>query len=245
MSEKELKFKLKEYPNVRHNMMKHKIISERFLEKATEEQLQFCESYFNEDIEILFNESSAGCGKTFCSVVCAYADYLNTGRHLYFIISPVAEDLGSRPGNQTEKEMAYFMGLHDALAELDMYPEQVVFELANLDDNPNKESLSDCWVHQVSHLFLRGGNLRDSVIVNESQNFTRGELKKVLTRLHTVGNKCVVEGNFKQVDLRNAAKSGFEDYMNYFKQYDAASFHSFSVNFRSKLANFADNFNWK
>jgi hypothetical protein len=34
-------------------------------------------------------------GKTMCSVACAYADWLNKGKKLVFIIAPVSEDLGS------------------------------------------------------------------------------------------------------------------------------------------------------
>lgn len=247
MTDKELRFKLKDYPNVTNYMLKHSAFN-IFLAKASEEQLAFCEDYFDNNIEIIWNESSAGTGKTFCSVACAYADFLNNGTKLRFIIAPVSEDLGSRPGSQTEKEAAYFMGLHDAIIELGMLPEQVVFELALLDDNQNKDCISDCWVHQESHLFLRGGNIRDNVIINEAQNFTHKELKKVLTRLHTKGNTCVVEGNYKQIDLRNTSKSGFEGYLNYFKELypsEASKYHHFTKNYRSRLANFADSYNWK
>ncbi|MGI4694077.1 PhoH family protein [Klebsiella pneumoniae] len=227
-----------------YNMGEHLVFNE-FLEKATTEQLDFCEDFFNDNVEILWNESQAGTGKTMCSVACAYADYLNKNRKLVFIISPVSEDLGSRPGNQTEKEMAYFMGLHDALIELNMNPEQQITEMLMMEDNVKEDKLGDCWVSQISHLFLRGGNLRDAtIIINEAQNFKRSELKKVLTRVHTKNSTVIVEGNFKQIDLKNESKSGFGDYMEYFKNYEGAVFHNFTVNFRSKLAQYADNFKW-
>ncbi|XWX30451.1 PhoH-like phosphate starvation-inducible protein [Staphylococcus phage PG-2021_16] len=241
---KELDFKLKDYPKVRYNMGEHLVFND-FLEMATTEQLDFCEDFFNDNVEILWNESQAGTGKTMCSVACAYADYLNKNRKLVFIISPVSEDLGSRPGNQTEKEMAYFMGLHDAIIELNMRPEQVITEMLMMEDNVKEDKEGNCWVSQISHLFLRGGNLRDAtIIINEAQNFKRSELKKVLTRVHTNNSTVIVEGNFKQIDLKNESKSGFGDYMEYFKKYEGAVFHSFTVNFRSKLAQYADNFKW-
>ena len=247
---KELDFKLKEYPNVRYNMAQHSVFN-TFLKKATTEQLQFCEDFFNEDVEILFNEAPAGTGKTMCSVACAYAEHLNTetetskGKKLVFIIAPVAEDLGSRPGSQGEKEMAYFLGLHDALKELEMVPEQEISEMLLMQQSYSPSQVSECWVSQVSHLFLRGSNLKNvTVIINEAQNFKRSELKKVLTRLHA-DSKCIVEGNYKQIDLKSEAKSGLEPYWNYFKNYDGAVFHHFTVNFRSKLAQYADDFNWK
>jgi len=243
---KDLNYKLKEFPLVRYNMLEHSVF-ERFLSMATKEQLEFCENFFNNNVEILFNESSAGCGKTMCSVACAYADWLNKGKKLVFVISPVAEDLGSRPGNQTEKELAYFMGLHDAILELNMYPEQVIKEMVELQENNKDIDISQCWVSQISHLFLRGGNLKDcTVIINEAQNFKRSELKKVLTRLHS-DSKCIVEGNYRQIDLKNISKSGFEPYVQFFKDhnYSGAAYHTFHENFRSRLANFADSYNWK
>lgn len=216
---KELEYKLQDYPNVKYNMLNHTVFND-FLSKATDEQLSFCEDFFNDEVEILFNESPAGSGKTMCSVACAYAEWLNNDKKMVFIIAPVSEDLGSRPGNQSEKEMAYFMGLHDAITELDMLPEQVITQMLQMQESYSEDSLNDCWVSQISHLFLRGGNLKNvTVIINEAQNFKRGELKKVLTRLHS-NSKCIVEGNYRQIDLRQKDKSGFEPYMNYFKDND-------------------------
>lgn len=243
---KELEYKLKDYPQTKHNMLQHSVFHD-FLSKATDEQLAFCEDFFDAKIEILFNESEAGVGKTLCSVACAYADWLNKGKKLVFVIAPVSEDLGSRPGSQAEKELAYFMGLHDAITELNMIPELAITEMLMMEENHSEEKLGDCWVSQISHLFLRGGNLKNvTVVINEAQNFKRSELKKVLTRLHS-NSKCIVEGNYKQIDLKNIDKSGFKPYVEYFKEnnYEGASYHHFTHNFRSRLAQFSDNFNWK
>ncbi|WNM53225.1 PhoH-like phosphate starvation-inducible [Staphylococcus phage S-CoN_Ph11] len=79
--DKELKYKLQNFPLVQYNMLEHTVFDD-FLNKATQEQLQFCEDFFNDDIEILFNESPAGTGKTMCSVACAYADWLNKGKEI-------------------------------------------------------------------------------------------------------------------------------------------------------------------
>lgn len=240
--DRDLDYKLKDFPLIKYNMLQHSVFN-TFLEKANEDQLKFCEAFFDNEVEILWNESPAGTGKTMCSVACAYADYLNKGKNMVFIIAPVSEDLGSRPGSQTEKELAYFMGLHDALEELNMEPNYVISEMLDIAGEEDKNGY--CWVSQISHLFLRGGNLKNcTVIINEAQNFKHSELKKVLTRLHS-NAKCVVEGNYKQIDLRDIRKSGFEDYLNYFKDYDGSSFHAFYENYRSKIANYADNYNWK
>lgn len=240
---KELDFKLREYPNVRNNMLKHSVFT-NFLDMATEEQLDFCENFFSDEVSILFNDSNAGTGKTFCSVACAYADYLNHGKGITFVMSPVAEILGSRPGSQAEKELDYFSGLHDSLLDLNLYPEQVVKNLLELDDNISKEKLGEAFVTQTTHVFLRGSNISNcTLIVSESQNFTKSELKKVLTRVHD-STTVIVEGHRMQIDLKNEDKSGFVPYQEHFKKFDRASFHTFSRNFRGKLAQFADEYSW-
>lgn len=239
----ELDFKLKGYPNVRYNMLDHTVFN-KFLEMATKEQLDFCEDFFSDDVGILFTDSNSGTGKTFCSVACAYADYLNHGKGITFVMSPVAEILGSRPGSQAEKESDYFSGLHDALIDLNLIPEQVVKNLLELDNNINEDKLGEAFVTQTTHVFLRGSNISDcTLIISESQNFTKSELKKVLTRVHDTST-VIVEGHRMQIDLYNEDKSGFVPYQEHFKKFEKASFHKFTKNFRGKLAQFADEFSW-
>src|SRR5699024_1821047 len=124
--------------------------------------------------------------KTMYSKDFIYTYNLKKNRNQLFIISPVSEDLGSRPGNQTEKEMAYWMGLHDAINELNMRPEQVITEMLLMEDNVNEDKEVNCWVSQISNLFLRGSNLRDATImINEDYNFKRSKLNKYITMIHT------------------------------------------------------------
>jgi len=240
---KDLEYKLNNYPNVRYNLMKHTVFNE-FLLKATDEQLQFAEDFFNDGILLLTNSSRSGSAKTYTSIVCAYAEYLNKGKEIIFIMSPVEErSLGYRGGNADEKALDYFSPLHDALLELEISPTNSVKTLIELDPNVDKQKLSEAFVTQAVHTFLRGKNIMNkTVIISEAQNFTRGELKKTLTRIHD-NCKVVIEGQPEQSDIRRE-KSGFEPYIELFKKQDFAVHHEFTVNFRGRIATVSDSLSW-
>lgn len=233
----------KNYPNTYYNMAKHSVFKD-FLDMATDEQLAFCEDFFNEEVLVLTNNSKAGTAKTFTSVHCAYANYLNHGKEIVFVMSPVEENsIGFRPGKTDEKSLDYFAPLHDALLELNLYPELAVKNLIDLDPKANEEQKADAFVTSTLHTFLRGTNIKNkTVILSESQNFTRGELKKVLTRIHDTC-KTIIEGHTEQTDIK-VNKSGFSPYINHFKEADFARHHKFTVNFRGKVAQYSDELVW-
>lgn len=233
----------KEFPLTYYNMFNHSVFHD-FLRQATNEQLSFCEDFFNEDVLLLTNNSKAGTAKTYTSIHCAYANYLNKGKEIVFVMSPVEENsIGYRPGKTDEKSSDYFAPLHDALLELNLNPEQVVKNLIELDPKANEEKKSEAFVTSVLHTFLRGANIKNkTVILSESQNFTRGELKKVLTRIHDTCD-TIVEGHTKQTDIK-VNKSGFEPYINHFKKADFAKHHEFTINFRGRVATYSDELEW-
>lgn len=240
---KELEYKLQDYPNVKYNMLDHTVFND-FLSKATDEQLSFCEDFFNNEILVLTNSSKSGSAKTYTSIVCAYADYLNKGKEIVFIMSPAEENsVGHRPGDLNTKALDYFSPLHDALIELNLNPMQVVKTLLELDPNISKEQIDQAFVTQTLHTFLRGTNIQDvTAIISEAQNFTKGELKKTLTRMH---DSCtvIIEGQPEQSDIKRN-KSGFKPYINLFKEHDFARHHEFTTNFRGVISRVADSLEW-
>ena len=153
---KEIEYKLSEYPKVKYNMFKHSVFHD-FLNKATQEQLQFCEDFFDDDILVLTNSSKSGSAKTFTSIVCAYADYLNKGKEIMFIMSPAEENsVGHRPGDVNQKALDYFSPLHDALLELNLNPMQVVKTMLELDPNVEKEKIENAFVLKRCIRFSEG-----------------------------------------------------------------------------------------
>lgn len=239
---RELEYKLRDYDLVKHNMLKHSVFHD-MLAKASEEQLDYMEDFFNPDVEILFSDSRAGTGKTFITVACCYADYLNHNKNMTFVIAPVSDDIGALPGSKFSKESVFFSGLYDALDELGLAAERAIFEMTQEEENINKEMFSHCWVHAISHVHMRGANVNCNLVCEESQNFKRNELKKVLTRVKE-GSTVAVVGSSIQIDLKNESKSGFVPYIEHFKNYPQARFHTLHRNYRSRLSNFADDYSW-
>lgn len=240
---KELDYKLREYPLVRYNMNNHSVFHE-FLSKATTEQLEYCEDFFRDEVEIIWSNSKAGTAKTFTSVACAYADFLNKNKTMYFIIAPVSEDIGALPGSKWAKEAVYFGGLYDALLELNIFPERAIYEMAgDVAADVNDSTFNDCWIHAVSHVHLRGINIESTLVVEEAQNFKKNELKKVLTRFKS-GSTAIVIGSSIQIDLKDEKKSGLVPYMEHFETYPGSRVHTLTQNFRSALSNHADEFKW-
>lgn len=172
-------------------------------EQMSNEQREFCESIIHNNIT--FCDSIAGSGKTTCTV--ATAKYLyenNLIEKMVYIVAPCEQQtLGHMPGDVEEKIANYMGALHDALVEIGEFPLQA------FDENMG-------WVVPTSHVFMRGINLKKSVVViDEAQNFTKAELKKVLTR---ISDDChvVVIGHTLQCDLKKPETSGFVPMSNLF-----------------------------
>jgi phosphate starvation-inducible protein PhoH len=78
-----------------------------------------------------------------------------------------------------------------------------------------------------------------TVIIDEAQNFTASELKKVFTRIHD-SCKVIVIGHSGQIDLYDKSQSGFIPYINHLKDKDYVSICNLSVNFRGRFATDSD-----
>lgn len=185
-------------------------------------------SYITKDFIVTHNTTLAvGCAKIL-------------GKPLVYTFSPVEEgSIGFTPGTVEEKESKYITPLLDALEEIG---EDARFALKS-ENNP--EMINDnAWIEAKSHTFLRGSNIKDStLIIDESQNLTRGELKKVLSRVHD-STTVIVIGHDGQNDLKNPSKSGFVPYLNHFKDEPYAKVCALSVNFRGDVAKHADELEW-
>ncbi|MCA1025688.1 PhoH family protein [Cytobacillus kochii] len=206
-----------------------------FEPKLTNEQRIYVDSIF--DKSLTFVNAPSGSGKTTLAVACAKL----LGKDLIYIFAPVEEKkMGFRPGNQQEKEMEYLQPLKDALLEIGEEPERVIHSENNIDNQKN----GTVWVYPKSHIFARGTNIKDCVvIISESQNFTRGELKKILTRIHDTCT-VIVEGHTGQCDLPDPSKSGFNAYIEHFTGEDYVSVCELSRNFRGRISRKADELQW-
>lgn len=196
----------------------------------TEEQKDYLESIFTNQLTIV--DAKAGTGKTSLAVAAAKA----LGMQLLYVFNPVEEDkMGFRPGSQNIKEMEYAQPLKDALVKIRENPDLVIV-------NPDLKDVTfkGAWVEAKSHIFARGTNhFKKFIIIDEAQNWTVGQLKKMLTRIH---DDCIVVviGHNGQIDLKNPADSGFATLIEHFANKRYAKTLTLTKNFRGRLANDAD-----
>ena len=107
--------------------------------------------------KVIFINANAGTGKTW--LVTAIAKTLN--KKMHYIFAPVLQDvLGLLPGELKAKEEPFLLPLKDALISMGELPEISLSE-------------TDGWISASSHVYWRGGNIDDSVVViDEAQNMT-------------------------------------------------------------------------
>lgn len=203
-----------------------------------DEQKEFVRAIMNPDNTIVFCNAVAGTGKTTIAMGCAnllYKDRRNGYDSILYIVSPYGEQRqGYLPGSVTEKSAVYFEPAYQAMIECNMKPYSDIME-GNLSDGPNK---NDGFVKMITHTFQRGTNLKKSIaIIDEAQNFTVPELKKVLTRCHDT-DKVIVIGHTGQIDI--SGQSGFAKYIEHFEGEEHAAICKLSVNHRGWLSSYAD-----
>ncbi len=192
----------------------------------SKEQKAYADSIF--DYKLTLTDSISGSGKTTVAVGCA--KILN--QPLYYFFNPIQEGVyGFTPGDLEDKEAKYLLPLTDALIKIGENPDKVIFS--------KKEFRPHAWVHATSHAFWRGGNLENAtVILDEAQNWTTHELKKVLTRCHDTCTVIMI-GHNGQKDIPES-KSGFSSYLEHAKTEYFANQVNLTFDFRGKLARWAD-----
>lgn len=208
-----------------------------YAKKLTQEQKEYVDSMFDNQVTIV--NAGAGSGKTTLAVMVAKV----MKRDLIYVFSPVEEDVfGFTPGTLAQKEEKYVVPVKDALMEMNEDPFKAIVSAENILNVKN----GNAWVTTMSHAFARGINIKGSnkfIIIDEAQNFTRAELKKILTRIHD-DVRVVIIGHDKQCDLENPRKSGFVPYIDFLKDEEYVKVCNLTHNFRGKLATKADQMEW-
>ena len=203
-----------------------------FAPKFTNEQRIYVNSIFDNRVTIV--DAIAGSGKTTLAVGAAKI----LGMDLIYVHPAVEEDrLGFTPGSEEEKLAKYHQPLRDALYEIGEDPSRVIFSK----DDMNGAKSGRVWVYPMSDIFLRGTNLKGNkfVLIDEAQNFTYAQLRKILTRISD-DCKVVIVGHVEQCDLPDPTQSGFIPYLNYLSHKSYVQVCRLSKNFRGELATDAD-----
>lgn len=159
-------------------------------------QQKYVRSILTQDIN--FGIGPAGTGKTYLAVACAVEALEKEEIERILLVRPAVEageKLGFLPGDLSQKVDPYLRPLYDALFEM-MGFERVA-------------KLIERNVIEIAPLaYMRGRTLNGSfVILDESQNTTREQMKMFLTRIG-FGSTAVITGDITQVDLPRGTYSG-------------------------------------
>lgn len=202
-----------------------------------EEQVAFVEAIKDLSKTIVFCDAPAGTGKTTLAMGAAnilVQDKRNELEGIVYIVSPYGEQKqGYLPGSITEKSEVYYEPAYQAMIEVGMNPNVDVYS-----ESMVSRKKGEAFVKMLTHTYLRGTNLQKKVVIlDESQNYTVAELKKVLTRCHDTC-KVIVIGHTGQIDING--RSGFAKYMNHFDGHPRCEVCKLTTNHRGWLSTFAD-----
>ena len=206
--------------------------------KLDEEQAAFRDAILDLRKVIVFCDAPAGTGKSTIAMGAANIlvhDKRNALDGIVYIVSPYGEGKqGYLPGSITEKSEVYYEPAYQAMVECGMNP------WADVDSKAisEKKKAGDGYVKLLTHTYLRGTNLKNKVVIlDESQNYTVAELKKVLTRCHD-SCKVIVIGHTGQIDISGG--SGFARYLMHFENEEKCEVCQLTRNYRGWLSTFAD-----
>lgn len=167
--------------------------------------------------DINFGIGPAGTGKTYLAVACAVEAMEQELIQRILLVRPAVEageKLGFLPGDLAQKIDPYLRPLYDALYEM------LGFERVG--------KLIEKNLIEVAPLaYMRGRTLNNAfIILDESQNTTREQMKMFLTRIG-FGSTAVITGDVTQVDLPRGTYSGLKHAMDVLEDIDGISFTRF------------------
>ncbi len=170
------------------------------------------------EFDINFGIGPAGTGKTYLAVACAVEALLRDDVERLILVRPAVEageKLGFLPGDLAQKIDPYLRPLYDALHDMLGY------------DQVNK--LLERNIIEIAPLaYMRGRTLSNAfVILDESQNTTKEQMKMFLTRIG-FGTKAVITGDITQIDLPRGTRSGLEHIMHVLKDVQGIGFTQFA-----------------
>jgi phosphate starvation-inducible PhoH-like protein len=150
--------------------------------------------------DISFGIGPAGTGKTYLAVAAAVEALMRDDVKRILLVRPAVEageKLGFLPGDLAQKIDPYLRPLYDALYEM------LGFESVTKMIERNQIEIAPL-------AYMRGRTLSHSfVILDESQNTTKEQMKMFLTRVG-FGSKAVITGDITQVDLPRGVYSGLK-----------------------------------
>ena len=171
-------------------------IGERIITPRTINQERYLKRIQENDIN--FGIGPAGTGKTYLAVACAAQAFEQGLVKRLVLVRPAVEageKLGFLPGDLAQKVDPYLRPMYDALYDL-----MGVGKVAKCIE---KQAI------EIAPLaYMRGRTINDSfIILDESQNTTKEQMKMFLTRIG-FNSTVIVTGDITQVDLAKGITPG-------------------------------------
>jgi phosphate starvation-inducible PhoH-like protein len=193
-------------------------INSKIVKPRTPNQRHYLEA--NQKYDINFGIGPSGTGKTFLAVACALAALEKEEVGRIVLVRPAVEageSLGFLPGDLTQKIDPYLRPLYDALYEM--------MGITKINQLVTKGII------EIAPLaYMRGRTLSDSfVILDESQNSTKEQMKMFLTRIG-FGSKAIITGDITQTDLPKRIESGLRHAISLLQEIPAIHFTFFKSN---------------
>jgi phosphate starvation-inducible PhoH-like protein len=164
-------------------------------------QARYIKAILEHDIN--FGIGPAGTGKTWLAVACAVHALEAESVQRIILVRPAVEageKLGFLPGDLAQKVDPYLRPLYDAL-----------YEMLGFD---KVAKLIERNIIEIAPLaYMRGRTLNNAfIILDESQNTTREQMKMFLTRIG-YGSTAVITGDITQIDLPSGTQPGLRHAM--------------------------------
>ena len=199
---------------------------------CNKDQENFRDAIMDDSNIVILADAVSGSGKTLIAVTCAKQLVANGHCHscIYIIPTTSEQELGFRPGSTSEKVSDYLVPLRQALMKIGEEPDRVIA-------NSLEENLKDSnrWLIANSQAFLRGVNFENQVvIIDEAQNFTVPQIKKIITRCYD-SCRVIVIGSNDQIDI-DPNKSCFARLMNHMEGFEGYIKCELPITYRGKLA---------
>jgi len=173
----------------------------KFKVTLTQEQKEAKSVLLNNKITVL--SGIAGTSKTFLAVQTALDQFFKRNVNRITIMRPTVatEDLGHLPGSVDEKMAMWMIPIVE-----NMY---LMYNKQNID-----KMISEGSIRMLPLQFTQGITfVNEFVILDEAQNATVEQTAMVLTRLGE-GSTVVLTGDPKQIQLKQANKSGLQKLIN-------------------------------
>lgn len=201
-----------------------------------EGQKIFRDAIMSEDKQVVIANAVAGSGKTLIATACArmLQAYHGYDGVVYVFSANQEQALGYRPGTTEEKILDYREPLDDALIKLNEDPARAISSMDTI-------KMGTAWIDARPSTFLRGVNFNHKVvIIDECQNFTVPEIKKVISRCDDAC-KVILIGCSAQIDI-SADRSCFERLIQYLGAYDFVKVCHLPISYRGRLCEICDKF---